>query len=46
MFSLGRKFDGLSFIGGIILATGLVGIIFLVVNYLRRRNQLPYSNLQ
>ena len=28
-----------------ILATGLVAIIYLVVSYARRRNPLPYSNL-
>ncbi|UJR21849.1 hypothetical protein I4U23_024922 [Adineta vaga] len=42
---IGRKFDGLSFVGGMILATGLSAIIYLVVSYLRRNNQLPYSNL-
>ncbi|CAF1402875.1 unnamed protein product [Adineta ricciae] len=41
----GRKFDGLSFVGGMILATGLSALIYLVVSYLRRNNQLPYSNL-
>jgi len=45
-FYLGRKFDGLSFVGGVILASGLGGIIFLVVSYLRRSNRLPYSNLR
>ncbi|CAF4284602.1 unnamed protein product, partial [Rotaria magnacalcarata] len=42
----GRKFDGFSFIGGIILALGLSGILYLVVSYLRRSNRLPYANLQ
>jgi len=43
---LGRKFDGLSFFGGMILAVGLGALIYLVVRYLRRNNQLPYSNLR
>ncbi|CAM2710404.1 unnamed protein product [Rotaria socialis] len=42
----GRKFDGFSFIGGIILALGLCGIFYLIVSYLRRSNRLPYANLQ
>ncbi|CAF3206515.1 unnamed protein product [Rotaria sp. Silwood2] len=42
----GRKFDMLSFIGGIILAIGLSAIIYLIVSYLRRSNRLPYSNLR
>ncbi|CAF1622663.1 unnamed protein product [Rotaria sp. Silwood1] len=42
----GRKFDMLSFIGGIILTIGLSAIIFLIVSYLRRSNRLPYSNLR
>jgi hypothetical protein len=44
-FNLGRKFDGFSFIGGMILAAGLGGIIFLIVSYLRRHNRLPYYNI-
>ncbi|CAF3434736.1 unnamed protein product [Rotaria sp. Silwood1] len=42
----GRKFDGLSFMGGIILTVGLGAIAFLVLRYLRRNNRLPYSDLR
>ncbi|CAF0833190.1 unnamed protein product [Rotaria sp. Silwood1] len=41
-----RKFDGLSFMGGIILTVGLGAIAFLVLRYLRRNNRLPYSDLR
>ncbi|CAF1514327.1 unnamed protein product [Adineta steineri] len=41
----GRKFDALSFIGGMILVIGLGGLIYLVARYLGVRNRLPYSNL-
>jgi hypothetical protein len=46
MFFLGRKFDGLSFIGGMILTAGLSAIVYLVVSYLRRSKELPYANLR
>ena len=40
-----RKFDGLSFIGGMILTVGLTAIIYLVVTYMRRQKPVPYANL-
>ncbi len=43
---LGRKFDGLSFLGGMILVAGLGALVFLVVRHLRRTNRLPYANLR
>ncbi len=43
---LGRKFDGLSFMGGMILVAGLGALTFLVVRHLRRTNRLPYANLR
>ena len=42
----GRKFDGLSFIGGMILVAGLGALAFLVARYLRRNSASPYSNLR
>ncbi|CAF1321328.1 unnamed protein product [Adineta steineri] len=41
----GRKFDALSFIGGMILVIGLGGLIYLVARYLSRSNRLPYLTL-
>ncbi|CAF3616260.1 unnamed protein product [Rotaria socialis] len=41
----GRKFDGLSFMGGIILAVGVGALAYLVVRYLRRTNRLRYGTL-
>jgi len=43
----GRKFDALSFIGGMILVGGLVALAYLVVKYLRKTGRLQaYSTLR